>query len=178
MDSQSINYEQAEKLAGDWTKAQPTVAAFVFSLVRDYHITEEILSRVAVILVRKYDTYNPQLPFTHWALRIARYETLKYRRSDVRDRHQFSSELMEEMSMLCDAVVDEMDPRMSYLEECLKRIQGRARQALVLRYVADLKPAKIAESLQVSNGAVRMLLSRTRDALRSCIERRLNEEGA
>lgn len=173
-----MNFDQAEKLAAAWTKVQPMVTAYIFSLVKDYHSTEEILSQVAVILVRKYDTYDPKQPFANWAMKIAQFEILKFRRSYARDRHQFSSELVEELGMLCDEAIAEMNPQMRYLEECLKRIQGRARRALVLRYVADMKPANIAESLQLSNGAVRMLLTRTRDALRSCVERRLNEEGA
>lgn len=173
-----MNYEQAEKLAAEWTKVQPAVTAFIFSLVKDYHVTEEILSQVAVILVRKYDTYDPGQSFSSWSIGIAKYEILKSRRSYARDRHHFNDELIEQMCVLSEEVAGEMNPRMLYLEECLKRIQGRARQALTLRYIADMKPAKIADSLQVSGGAVRMLLTRTRDALRSCIERRLTEEGA
>ena len=177
MDSQSLNYDQAEKLAAEWISAQPTVATFVFSLVKDYHVTEEILSRIAVVLVRKYDTYDPKLSFISWAMGIAKYEILNSQRLYARDRHQFSGGLIEKMSEFCETSSDEADPRMLYLEECLKRIRGRARRTLTLRYTAGMKPAQIAKLLQISGGAVRVLLSRTRNALRSCIERRLIEEG-
>ena len=171
-----MKFEEAERLAADWANARPVVAAFVFSLVQDYHETEEILSKVAVVLVRKYSTSEPIQSFTSWAMKIARYEILNAQRAYARDRHQFSDVFVEEMSAICNEAVAEMDPRMLYLEECLKRVQGRARQALVLRYTAGMKPAKIAESLKVSGGAVRILLTRTRNALRSCVERRLAEE--
>ena len=135
MDSQSLNFDQAEKLAAEWTKVQPIVATFVFSLVKDFNAMDEILSRVAVTLVRKYGSYDTKQPFLNWSMGIAKYEVLKLKQFQARDRHQFDGDLIEDMCSLCDEVADEINPRMLYLEKCLKQVQGRARLALTLRYV-------------------------------------------
>jgi hypothetical protein len=42
-----------------WTKAQPFVAAHIGFLVPDFHRAEDVLQQVAVILVRKFDQYDP-----------------------------------------------------------------------------------------------------------------------
>ena len=58
--------KEVENLAAHWTGAQRTVAAFVRSLVIDFHESEEVLQRVAVALVRKYGQYDPGRPFLPW----------------------------------------------------------------------------------------------------------------
>ena len=48
---------------------------------------------------------------------------------------------------------------------------GEAMSAILLRYVEGLKPQRVAERLDISAAAARMLLSRVRAVLRECIER-------
>ena len=49
-----------EELASHWTAAQHTVASLIRAMVTDFHQSEEVLQRVAVTLVRKYDQYDRQ----------------------------------------------------------------------------------------------------------------------
>jgi DNA-directed RNA polymerase specialized sigma24 family protein len=44
-------------------------------------------------------------------------------------------------------------------------------------YRGGLKTDDVAAALSMSGGAVRTLLSRVRESLRTCVERRLLEEG-
>lgn len=88
-----IRMDAAEELAMHWTKAQPFVAAYITSLLRDFHRAEDVLQQVAVILVRKFGEYDSQQPFLPWALGIARLETLKEQRREARDRHVFGADL-------------------------------------------------------------------------------------
>ncbi len=168
--------DQSERLAQLWTEAQPTVAAFIASLVPDFHQTEDILGRVAVVLVRKFDDYDADQPFVPWVLGIAKYEVLKARRTKAIDRHVFSEQIVERIEATCERMAVELSPRRQLLRECLKFVHGRARRALELRYVDDLSPPTIAERLEIGDGAVRTLLHRTRVKVRDCIERRLAGE--
>ena len=74
-DETSVNSEQFTLL---WTKAQPVVAAYIGSLVRDVHDAEDILHEVALVLVRKRDQYDPSQPFARWAIGIAKRQVLKH----------------------------------------------------------------------------------------------------
>jgi RNA polymerase sigma-70 factor, ECF subfamily len=165
---------RSEQLAVLWTKAQPFVAAYITSLVSDFHRAEDVLQQVAVILVRKFDQYDPAQPFLPWALGIARRELLKQQRQLARDRHVFSPDFAEQLGTVYEKMAGEFDGYRQTLAECLKELDGRTRRALDLRYADDLRPAAVAERMQLTAGAARVLLHRARVTLRECIQRRSN----
>lgn len=167
--------DAAEQLAMHWTKAQPFVAAYITSLLRDFHKAEDVLQQVAVILVRKFGEYDPRQPFLAWALGIARLEALKEQRRQARDRHVFGDDLAEKLGRVYEEMAGRYDAYAPMLDACLEEVDARARKAFDLRYVEDLKPADMAERMGMTAGAVRVLLHRARNLLRECIERRMNE---
>jgi RNA polymerase sigma factor (sigma-70 family) len=54
--------------------------------------------------------------------------------------------------------------------EALRQLPARQREALVLRYYADLSEAEIAEAMRISRGAVKSHASRGMAALRETLE--------
>jgi RNA polymerase sigma-70 factor (ECF subfamily) len=78
---------EAEQFAALWTAAQPTISAFIRTLIRDFQQADEVLQRVAVTLVRKFDQYDPSRPFGAWAIGVAKYEVLYFRRERATDKH-------------------------------------------------------------------------------------------
>lgn len=165
----------SELLAVEWTKAQPKVAGYISSLIPNFHQAEEVLHQVAAILVRKFDQYDTSQPFAAWAMGIARLEVLKHRRNQVTDRHVFSDAMVERVETAYSGMADQLDARREALAECFKEVEPRGRQALRLRYVEDLKPARIAEQIDMTPGSARVYLHRIRAALRACVERRLQQ---
>ncbi|NLF07774.1 MAG: sigma-70 family RNA polymerase sigma factor [Pirellulaceae bacterium] len=160
-----------------WTKAQPFVAAYITSLLRDFHRAEDVLQQVAVTLVRKYHEYDPERPFLSWALGIARLEALKEQRRSARDRHVFSNDLTEKLTDAYEKIGSRYESFLPMLDECLEEVDTRARRAFDLRYVEDLKPADMAERLGMTPGAVRVLLHRARTVVRECLDRRTEQMG-
>lgn len=169
----TMKQQDNERLAACWTAAQPAVGAFIGSVVPNFHQAEEILQRVAVVLVRKFAEYDPRLSFVAWAISVAKYEILYFRRQHATDRHYFDTQTIEKIAAGHERLEREFSPARQALRECLKKVQGRARQAIELRYGQDVKPAALAESMGVGAGAARMLLMRTRMAIRDCVERRM-----
>jgi RNA polymerase sigma-70 factor (ECF subfamily) len=151
------------------------VAAYLTSLLRDFHRAEDVLQQVAVILVRKFGEYDRRQSFVSWALGIARLEALKERRREARDRLVFGGDLAERLSTVYETMSGQLEAYGHLLDGCLKELDERAREALGLRYVEDLKPANIAERLGTTPGAIRVLLHRARAALQKCIERRTKD---
>ena len=62
------------------------------------------------------------------------------------------------------------------LAECLKTLNGRAREAVHLFYREDLSRKAMASALCMKPEGIKTLLRRTRDALRDCIERKTKPE--
>ena len=74
-----MDQKSTEQLARLWTQSQSVVSSYVLSLVRDFHLAEDILQQVAVILVREFEKYDPSRPFLPWALGFAKNVALKSR---------------------------------------------------------------------------------------------------
>jgi RNA polymerase sigma-70 factor, ECF subfamily len=172
-----MDSQQAEDFAARWTAAQPAIAAFVRSLVPDLTSAEEVLQRVAVALVRKYDRYDRSRPFVAWAIGVTKFEILYYRRQQATDKHIFDDELVEKVADAYQVMVERFNPMRDALSRCLDELDGRSRQVLDLRYADGMSTPQIAEEMKVTAGAVRMLLWRVRGALRQCIEEKLSEGG-
>lgn len=169
--------EQSEQFAALWTQAQPVVAAYIRTLLPDFHQGEEVLQRVAVVLVRKFDAYDASKPFVPWAIGFARFEVLRYRRDHATDRHQFDSDIVERVAELYQSDEIDFSSFRGALRSCVGKLQGRNRQALLLRYTQDVAPTEIAKEMGMTPNAVRQLLHRVRASLRKCIERATAKNG-
>jgi RNA polymerase sigma-70 factor (ECF subfamily) len=165
--------QQAEQFAALWTAAQPTIAGFIRTLVPDYLQADEVLQRVAVTLVRKFDQYDAARSFSAWAVGIAKYEVLYYRRERATDKHLFGDDIVEQIASRYELLAENVDPMRDALRHCLELLEGRSKRVIDLRYCRGLRSAAIAEEMRLSSGAVRMLLCRVRESLRHCIERRV-----
>jgi RNA polymerase sigma-70 factor (ECF subfamily) len=168
-----MDSQQAEEFAARWVAAQPAIAAFVRSLVPDLTSAEEVLQRVAVALVRKYDRYDPSRPFVAWAIGVSKFEVLYYRRQQATDKHIFDDELVEKVAESYQLLVEKFSPMREALSKCLDELDGRSRRVLHLRYADGMTTPRIAQEMKITVGAVRMLLWRVRGALRRCMEQRL-----
>lgn len=62
------------------------------------------------------------------------------------------------------------------LRECLKTLEGKARDALGLMYTDGKTRRDVAETLDMTDDGVKTLLRRTKARLRKCMELRINHE--
>lgn len=158
-----------------WTLAQPTVSAFVASVVRDFGDRDDVLQETAVAVIESFDRYDPQRPFVAWALGVARNQIGLYLRKRRRERLIFDDATI---ACLAEAFADgptDSAHRLEYLGECLQLLGARAAELCQLRYHGDLKPAAIADRVGMSANAVAKALQRIREQLRDCIQRRSAE---
>jgi len=166
-----------ESFTRRWTKAQPIVASYLNSVVPDFHEAEDLLQEVAVVLLRKFPTYDGRRPFVGWALGVARLEMLSRRRSRARSLVSYQPRVAERLAATYEEMAPELEQRESALRDCMKTLQGRALEIVRMRYLDSLKPAEIAARLRMAAGTVRVALSRVRSSLVHCIERRLAAGG-
>ncbi len=160
-----------------WTKAQPAVAGFISSLVPDFHQSEDILQDAAVACLRKFDDYDRNRPFTAWAIGIARYQVLSEKRDFARHSMVLMPEAVEAVAAVYEEKGSELALESHVLKDCVKGVKGVSRDILSLRYEQNLKPSEIAERTGKKAGAVRTMLSRLRDTLQDCIDRKVTALG-
>lgn len=166
--------ERAEQLARLWTQAQPSVGAFIFSVVRDFHLTEDLLQEVAVVALREFEKYDTDRPFLPWVLVIAKNASLMSLRSRKRSPHEILDEdLIDSIQAAFHKNSDRLDAMRRALRICLSKQKNKMLEVLRWRYSQDMKPQDIASRMGITSGAVRILLHRARGALRDCIRQNL-----
>jgi RNA polymerase sigma-70 factor (ECF subfamily) len=163
-----------ENLTLYWTAAQRAVSSFLRTLVPDPDQCQDILQQVAVVVVRKFHEFDRSRSFNAWTIGIAKQEVLALRRRQRSNRLIFSDDMVERIAETYQRVLgDQASDAADALEDCVQKLQGRARTVIGCHYSDGMKTVDIARRLQMEHGAVRMLLSRARKFLRECIERQL-----
>jgi RNA polymerase sigma-70 factor (ECF subfamily) len=161
-----------------WTLAQPVVSAYVTSVIRDFRDRDDVLQSIAVAILESFPSYDASRPFVGWALGVARNQVGSYLRDRRRNRLVFDGETVDLLATAFEEIKTEEVRSLAYLEECLGKLEGRARQLCELRYQNDLKPAAMARLLSMTPNTVAKSLQRIREQLRQCVERHLSIEGA
>lgn len=158
-----------------WTEAMPVVSAYINSMVPDLHEAQDILQEVSVVLFRKLDTYDDERPFLNWAMGVARREVLSLRRHHARHPMLYSERISDLVAETCERMAPELELRKKALKHCLGllKLKGRSREAFSLHYHSSMKPRDVAEHLNMTAGAVRVMLCRIRETLRKCVQKQL-----
>lgn len=167
-----------DRFARQWTSAQPKIASYIRSVVRDHHEAEDILQRVATIAFRKFDTFTSSNggSFAAWTCTIARYELMRWRRDKARSKIIFNDDTIARLADAQAMISDELDSRKDALQNCIEQLDNKARRFLELRYLSDLTPSKIADQVGSTPNTIRVTLFRIRQVLEQCIKRRLFKE--
>jgi len=167
-----------EDFAKRWLEVEPAVSAYVFAAISGFHDAEDVVQRIAQELARRFDEYDPNRPFTGWALWIAKSRVIDFYRVHRRSRIVFSDELLQKLAETIAEQAEGRSLRREALEACLDGLPEKSRRMLELRYVDELSAAEVALEIGSTSGSVRVLLTRVRAALADCIQRRLVTEQA
>lgn len=114
---------------------------------------------------------NEEMRF--WLLGIARNVLHEYIRGVKRRREVKWTELCLELDALIQDTAADEDEALTHLPNCLESLGKSARDALEMQYHAKLKMQEIGTRLKRSEGAVKLLLYRARQALKHCLDVKL-----
>ena len=157
-----------------WTHAQPAVAGYIHSLLRDHVAADDLVQEVAIAAFRSFASWQPEGTFTSWTLGIARNLVRMRWRTLSRQRQVLSDPLLlDALAAINGSLDDDLEAERVALAGCLEAVKGRAWDLVRLHYYEGLAPADIGEQLSLAVGTVRVQLHRIRAVLRACIERRL-----
>lgn len=170
------NTDNMRLVMGLWMKHQPTVNAYIASVVRDRHHVEDLAQEVAYAISAQVDKYEADRPFLPWALGIAHNQILKYLRTRKRDRLVFDEGLLDQLAQQHIQHAEGAASRKAALHDCMQRLSDDRKKLLQNRYFDRIGVKEMAEQLDRSEGAVSMLLLRVRQQLANCIRKRLSAQ--
>jgi RNA polymerase sigma-70 factor (ECF subfamily) len=164
----------SEEIAVLWTNAQPAIAAFVSSIVPNFQDADDIIQQVAVAIIKNYGKYDKDRSFVAWGIGIAKNQVLMYRRKNSKGKLIFSEISIQAISEVYEQESHRLDDIKHALSICIKKLKGRAKRLLEMRYVSEQSIPRIAQRLGMNPGAVYTSFHRIRLALRDCINQQIS----
>ena len=156
-------------------KHRSSVVHFLFRMVQNHAVAEELAQEVFLRVYRSRGTYEPTAKFTTWLFRIATHLALNSLRDGKNERSQErldddSNDLPArqvrdrrpsiEQSMVYQARLDE-------IRRAIHELPGKQRAAVLMHKYEEMEYSQIAKVLSCSESAVKSLLFRAYETLRA-----------
>jgi len=151
---------------------------YLMGLSKDPLRAEDLFQNTYLVICEKWQQFTPDTNFVAWALRIARFEFLASVDPARRDFVTVEAEVLEAALGEIDARPDALAAKKEALRLCIDELQPKSQQVFMLRYGEGVSCERVAESANMSLSALYTLLSRVRQTLFDCIQRRLRVEEA
>ena len=156
-------------------KHRSSVIRFLYRMVQNQAVAEELAQEVFLRVYRSRSTYEPTAKFTTWLFRIATHLALNALRDGKNQR--LETRLEEEWSDAPACQVSDARPsaeqsmvRQARLEEIRRAVAGlpdKQRAAVLMHKYEEMEYAQIARALSCSESAVKSLLFRAYETLRA-----------
>ena len=166
---------------------QKRLVGLLGHLTGDREIAEDLAQDVFLRLYRSRHRYEPKAKFTTFLFRIASNVALNSKRSRSRRHERVVAEASgshaalspvrgaAEKSAMMPARKAASSEVQAVVREAVLRLPERQRMALMLHKFEDLSYADIGAAMELSTSAVKSLLSRARESLRSELDTFMNE---
>lgn len=150
---------------------------YIVSLVQRWSDADDLLQETSATIWRKFDEFEPGTDFAAWALSIAHYQVLTYRKKQQRDRVVlFSAETIELIAdRMASARSGGVNPSEA-LQRCLAKLNAKDAELIRLRYEPGATTRDVAERLGRSIQMVYKSLNKVHGRLLLCIHRALSAE--
>jgi RNA polymerase sigma-70 factor, ECF subfamily len=146
------------------------IYAYVYRRLRDRSAAEDVTAEVFVKALRAIDGYRPSAaPFAAWLYRIAANAVVDHHRAR---RATVSLDLAKESVDLARSVEEQAISRVEAdrVWSAIDTLTDAQRTAMTLRFADDLPLAQIGQRMNRSEGAVKLLLHRAMDAIRTHVD--------
>src|SRR5262245_16682307 len=150
------------------------VIQFLYRMVRNRAIAEELAQNVFLRVYRSRTTYEPTAKFTSWLFRIATHVALNWLRDSRCESNQFSltgGVEHEAERQIPDRrpTVDQVlirDVKLEEIRRAIADLPDRQRAAVIMHKYEELEYTQIAVALNCSPQTVKSLLFRAYNSLR------------
>lgn len=151
----------------------PALRAWLLGLVPEPALADDLVQETFVTAMKKFADFKLGTNFRAWVFAIARYKLLEACRHHAAKAVTLEPEAIEALVGQQADLPDYPDQRLNALEHCISKLPQRAREVIELRYFRNLRPPAIAAQMTLTLNSVNVSLSRSRIALRECMESRV-----
>lgn len=158
------------------TQSQRTLYGVLWSLLRDPHDVDDVLQETNAVLWQKAHEFDESREFLPWALKIAQFQVLAFRKRQQRSRLVLDEQLMAALVDQSVQDAEQVELRRRALRGCLKKLSDEHRRLITRRYEPGGSVNELAAEQGKAPKAVSEMLRRIRASLLDCVERTLAGE--
>ena len=151
-------------------RSEREIFRYVAALVPNVADAEDIVQQTALVLWEKFESYDPNQPFTPWACRFALNKTKQWIERRQRWHALLEGGLVEELAQRREELRPEIETRLKHLEGCFNKLPAEQRSIVEGYYYRRDGIEKVAERSGRTVAATYKILQRIRQALQLCIE--------
>ncbi|MGH3341376.1 MAG: sigma-70 family RNA polymerase sigma factor [Carbonactinosporaceae bacterium] len=150
-----------------FTTYHPRVRGYVYSLVDDWHLAEDLTAETFLYAWRHIEKTEAVTHLFAWLVQAARWQVSRhYARHRVQREHVSDTTLAEPPNTSAAGMADQVADRVE-VAQLMAMLPPRQRQALLLRLGWDLTPAQVAALMGCSQRLAKYLVAEARAALRA-----------
>lgn len=153
------------------------IRGFILTLLPNRDEADDILHEVYLVVMEKADDFELGTKFLSWVFTISRFTIMdQVKRRSTRRMVPLGEDVIE---LLAAAAPDQAYSAeyIKALQLCVEALSPAAKRVIKLRYNQGMKPAKIAEDLDLTPATVYVSLSKARALLKKCVNKRLGLGG-
>jgi RNA polymerase sigma-70 factor (ECF subfamily) len=155
-------------------KHRAPVIHFLYRMVLNQAIAEELAQEVFLRVYRSRASYEPTAKFTTWLFRIATHLALNWIRDKKNEKNQESLDddpregISRQISDRRPSIEQNMvrQVRLNEIREAVETLPAKQRAAVLMHKYQEMEYSQIAKILQCSESAVKSLLFRAYETLR------------
>jgi RNA polymerase sigma-70 factor (ECF subfamily) len=156
-------------------KHRGPVVHFLYRMVQNQPVAEELAQEVFLRVYRSRSTYEPSAKFTTWLFRIATHLALNALRDHKNERQQEhlddttedqpARQISDKKPSVEQAMV--YQSKMNEIRTAIAKLPEKQRAAVLMHKYEEMEYAQIAKALNCSESAVKSLLFRAYETLRA-----------
>jgi RNA polymerase sigma-70 factor, ECF subfamily len=150
-----------------------------YTLVRDFALAEDVLQDAFLVVMRKWEDFQPGTSLFRWVREIVRNKCMEAIRSRQRRASTLDDALLAQVAAVMERGVDDLEGerqrlRATALKRCMAYLSRRHAEILAGFYADAASCEEIARAQRRTVNAIRLVLTRLRKQLNECVSRQLH----
>ncbi|MFK7765852.1 MAG: sigma-70 family RNA polymerase sigma factor [Mariniblastus sp.] len=158
-----------ERFVSHFVRHSNSIHSFILTIVPSGVDADEILQDASLTMWQKFDQFQEGTNFRNWAFQVAKFTAMNHIRRVQRDRHVFTTQLVELLAKDFHMQSNELESRRAALRHCITKLNQKDNTVLLGCYSEKQSVKQFANLQGRTPNAVYKQLDRIRRDLLKCI---------
>lgn len=177
IDNENSSTGRTESFLNLVTPVQGKLFAFIISHWPNREDAEDILQETITTMWKKYDNYSEGTDFQAWAITVAKYTLMSFRKKRTGDPISFNDEALRILDSRSNEFIRKYDTHLGALKDCLEKLDKKRMDLIEQKYFKQIPVKRIAVRYGTSPRAVYKAIAGIHNVLMRCVRRALGEGG-